>query len=836
MSKLGENHAQAQGHNKGAGKHGLQTLIIGLGMAALLIGAGPAPAQTGEPRAKAAAGETRITFKIPAQPLESAVTAFGFQAGYQIAVDQATLTGLNGNEVRGNFTPAEALGRLLATTGVTYRLIDENSATLVAAGPDAAEEEPIAMPPLTVEGETWVFEESAYESFEGYIPKHSSTATKTDTPIIETPQSISVVSRRDMDIRNVRDVGEAVAYTAGVTAGIGGENALFNGNGTIIRGFGQTAYLTNAYLDGTKLEHFGYIGVNMDPWLFERVEVLKGPASVLFGQTEPGGIINRVSKRPYIGMLNQIRLGTGNFDKAHLAFDLGAELSDAWQFRAVGLALDGEARQVHSERERQLIAPSLRWTNGDSDLTLLMHYQRDNMSASWYNHLPRAAVFGNPNGRIPLNFRVGDPTWGLWDHEVWSVGYLFRHDFNDALSFRQNLRYINQNLNARRTWHNRPLKDQRILNRLAIQDRDDSYSWTIDNQLQWKLTTGTINHTLLTGIDYFKGSGNQYLVFDAAPPLDLFAPVYNQIFPPPTRLSRDDKLDIQRTGIYMQDQIKIGDLSLLIGGRYDKAQSSFESKTRPGTDSRRSDQAFTGRAGAIYNFANGFAPYVSYAESFDPVIYGNAFDGSPFEPTEGKQYEAGIKYQPTGAEHLITMAAFDLTQENVLTADPVNPGFRIQTGEVQVRGIELEGKFSVNDNLYVTGAYTYLDHEVTKSNDGDKGKRRTQVLRHNASLWANYSLNRGMLAGMGLGVGVRYFGKTEGDWLNTFSVPGYTLVDLAAHYDLGQSPFRLEGWRASLNVNNLFDKYYIPSCLSELVCYLGLERSVRFSIGYEWDW
>ena len=654
------------------------------------------------------------------------MTAFGFQAGYQIAVDQATLTGLNGNEVRGNFTPAEALGRLLATTGVTYRFIDENSATLVAAGPDIAEEEPIAMPPLTVEGETWVFEESAYESFEGYIPKHSSTATKTDTPIIETPQSISVVSRRDMDIRDVRDVGEAVAYTAGASAGLRGAQTLFGGNSINIRGFGgngSSGMSLNSYLDGTKLQHFTYAGFNMDPWLFERVEVLKGPASVLFGQTEPGGIVNRVSKRPYIGMLNQIRLGTGNFDKAHLAFDLSAELSDAWQFRAVGLALDGEARQVHSERERQLIAPSLRWTNGDSDLTLLMLYQRDDINAGYINLLPRAAVFGNPNGRIPLNFRVGDPTWDLWNVGTYSVGYLFNHDFNNALSFRQNLRYINQNMNARWSWSLRPLKDQRIVNREGIQDRIDSYSWAIDNQLQWKLTTGAINHTLLTGIDYFKGSSNGYIAIGSAPSLDLFAPVYNQIFPPPTTVLRDAKQDMQRTGIYMQDQIKIGDLSLLIGGRYDKTKSSFENKARAGhgADSRESSQAFTGRAGAIYNFANGFAPYVSYAESFDPVS-GSAFDGSPFEPTEGKQYEVGIKYQPTGAEHLITMAAFDLTQENVITADPANRGFRIQTGEVQVRGIELEGKFSVNDNLYVTGAYTYLDDEVTKSNNGDEGE------------------------------------------------------------------------------------------------------------------
>ena len=802
--------------------------ITGLILLTLYVGL-ITPAAAAEQQAPAVA-ERALDFAIPAQNLNSALLDFAERAGFQLVYDVSMVEGRQSAPLRGAFTPREGLDRLLSGTGITWQLNGANTVSLATAE-ENEEEEPEMLPPLTVEGETWVFEESAYESFEGYIPKHSSTATKTDTPIIETPQSISVVSRRDMDIRNVRGVGEAVAYTSGVMAGSVGDVSLTQGDNTIIRGFGYAGNAQNAYLDGMRLENLVDAGVNLDPWQFERVEVLKGPASVLFGQTQPGGIINRVSKRPYIGMLNQIRLGTGNFDKAHLAFDLGAELSDAWQFRMVGLALDGEARQVHSERERQLIAPSLRWTNGDSDLTLLMYYQRDDMNASYYNHVPRAAVFGNPNGRIPLNFRAGDPTWDLWDFEVWSIGYLFNHDFNDALSFRQNLRYINQNMNNRRSWHNRPLKDQRILDRFALQYREDSYSWTIDNQLQWKLTTGIINHTLLTGIDYFKGSGNRYNGFSSVPPLDLFAPVYNQIFPPPT-ISQFSKLNMQRTGIYMQDQIKVGDLSLLIGGRYDKAQFSDERSTI----TKASDQAFTGRAGAIYNFANGFAPYLSYAESFEPVTYGNAFDGSRFEPTEGKQYEIGIKYQPTGAEHLITMSAFDLTQENVLTTDPVNPGFRIQIGEVQVRGIELEGKFSVNDNLYVTGAYTYLDHEVTKSNGGDEGKRRSQVPRHNASLWANYSLNRGTLAGMGLGLGVRYIGKTEGDRLNTFSVPGYTLVDLAAHYDLGQSPFRLEGWRASLNVNNLFDKYYIASCFSETFCFLGLERSVRFSIGYEWDW
>ena len=203
---------------------------------------------------------------------------------------------------------------------------------------------------------------------------------------------------------------------------------------------------------------------------------------------------------------------------------------------------------------------------------------------------------------------------------------------------------------------------------------------------------------------------------------------------------------------------------------------------------------------------------------------------------EGKQYEVGVKYQPTGADHLITLAAFDLTQENMRTADPVNQGFSIQIGEVQTRGIELEGKFSFNNNLQVTGAYTYLDDKVTESNTGNKGKRRPQIPEHNASLWANYSFNSGIFSGMGIGMGVRYIGKTEGDPLNTFSVPSYTLTHFAAHYDLGKSPLKLPGWQASLNVNNLFDKYYIASCYDARFCYLGRERAFRFSVGYEWDW
>ena len=712
-------------------------------------------------------------------------------------------------------------------------------ASAVTQEPDENEAAPEQLPRLGVGGEAPPMQESAYGPVEGYAAKRSATATKTDTPIIETPQSISVVSRKDMDIRNVRDIGDAVVYSSGVLGGTVGDKSSIGGAGIMIRGHGSSTSSgrsNNLHTDGLRASANGYLGNNLDPWLFERIEVLKGPASVLSGQAHPGGIINRISKRPHDGMYNQIRFGSGNFDQASVAFDLGAELNDAWQLRIVGLGLDGETQQIYGERERYLIAPSLRWTNGATDLILLMHYQHDDMNAGFYNHAPRAAVFGNPNGQLPLNFRAGDPSWDLWDTEIRSIGYLFSHQFNDALAFRQNLRYTNSRLKARRVWHNYPLdSSQRILTRFNFEDRDNMDDVTVDNQLQWKFTTGSLDHTLLIGIDYRRPSGDSDNAYGQAPSLDLFAPVYNQTFPATTIPTRLAKSRLRQTGFYIQDQIKAGNFSLLIGGRYDKAQSTYERKVRS-TTTRASDHAFTGRIGAIYNFNNGLAPYASYAESFEPVAFVRAFDGSPFEPEEGKQYEVGVKYQPAGADHLITLAAFDLTQENMLTADPVNPRFRIQIGEVQTRGIELEGKFSFNDNFQMTGAYTYLDDKVTESNTGNKGKRRPRLPEHNASLWANYSFNRGIFSGIGIGMGVRYIGKTKAGPLNTFSVPSYTLVDLAAHYDLGKSPLKLQGWQASLNVNNLFNKYYVASCFNETFCFLGRERAFRASVGYEWDW
>ena len=765
---------------------------------------------------------------IPAKPLNSALNQLAQSAAIVLSFDPAVTRDKTSQAIRGNYTFEQALNLLLQGSNLIAIKQSNGGYAIQAANGDV-----IMLDPVHVTGRR----ETAFGAVDGYVARRSATGTKTDTPILETPQSISVVTRDEMDVRDIRDIGEALAYTAGAFTGGNGETALFGGNSIKVRGFGGggTAGTSfNEYLDGMKLHAAAYVSANLDPYLFERVEVLKGPASVLFGQTQPGGIVNMVSKLPTADNVNQIRLGTGNRNRFDAAFDVGGTLNDKVLFRVVGIELEGDTQQDHSDRERRMLAPSLSWKNGGTSLTILSHYQHDDLDASVLNVVPRDGLVSNPNGRVPLNFRVGDPGFEFWDRETWSLGYLLSHEFTDAVTVRQNLRYTKNELDSNWLYRRNLDSDRRTLNRWAMHAEESAKNLTLDNQLEWKLSTGRVEHTLLSGIDYQRFSGKSSAFGDAAPSIDLFNPVYYQTIPTPSTAWWDDRQTIRQLGVYAQDQIKIGALSLLIGGRYDEAKVSMRDMlaAEPDTETER-DHDFTGRIGVIYNFENGFAPYASYSESFEPVS-GRAFDRSRFEPMKGRQYEAGVKYQPPGGNHMLTLAAFELTQENMTTSDPDNPGWSIQIGEVRTRGIELEGKANFTTGLDVVAAYTYLDDEVTESNDDDLGKRRAQVPEHSASLWANYTMFNGPLRGWKLGLGVRHIGKTQGDSENTFDVSGYTLVDLALSHDLGDSPLGLKGWKASVNVNNLLDKDYIASCSATHSCYLGVSRAVRATLTYDW--
>lgn len=676
--------------------------------------------------------------------------------------------------------------------------------------------------------------------------KESISGTKTNTPLLLTPQSISVVSMEDMRTRSILSVADAVAYSAGVFANTKG--VTYGGDAIAIRGFGNdgtTGAAGNTYVDGLRLSGTGYVSGALDPYLYERVEVVKGPASVLYGQSVPGGLINMVSKRPQSEFGGEVMVRYGTFDRKQFAFDAtGPVTSDGDLLaRVTGTWFDGHDIYSFSDRERVLFAPSLTWNLGErTSLTVLTHYQKDDFAGSTLNWLPTiGTVIDNPNGQISRKLFTGDPNYQRWDRHTASVGYQFQHGFSDFLTVHQNFRYTDTQLDSHNIYISRLSADLRTAGRQAFGLQENSDDLTIDNHAALTFSTGAISHQVLVGLDWQKMKYSTDRVFAIAPTLDVFAPVYNQVIPEPApfqnRIYRREQ-----TGLYIQDQIVLGGTRLLLGLRQDWA--SFKASDLIFNVSQKSrSKALTKRAALLHAFDNGLAPYVSYSESFTPQD-GLDAEGNSFDPEEGRQYEAGVKYQPVGTESFLTASIFDLRRRNYLTASDI-PGVSRQNGEVRIRGLELEANVALPAGLTLVGAYTLLDSKVTESGDTvsgvnpetlaiesreQEGLRLHAVPRHNASLWVNY-VNP---IGVALGAGVRYSSSTYGDAANLSRVPAFTLFDASVRFDLGAWLPDLEGLELSVKANNVFDKKYIASCIGIDRCYYGQARNVIADLAWRW--
>jgi iron complex outermembrane receptor protein len=675
--------------------------------------------------------------------------------------------------------------------------------------------EPVTLPEITVTG--------AAAKDTGYKATRATTATKTDTPLIEAPQSISVITRDRLEAQNVQSLAEALRYTPGVQGEPFGFDPRFPS--LQIRGFQAFRGL---YRDGLQVNQFGIPQFRVELYGVERIEVLRGPASVLYGQNNPGGIVNFVSKRPTALPFREVELQMGSFNLFQGAFDLSGPVTKdgTLLFRLTGLARDSDTQVEFVEDDRLFIAPTLTWRpRAGTTLTILGHYQSD--STDFTSSLPaEGTVLSNRFGRIPVSRYSGEPGFAGYDRTQSAIGYLFEHQAGDAWTFRQNARYDYLDVGQQGLFGTGLQADQRTLNRLSFDSESDKHAFAIDTQAQARFVTGPLAHTLLGGLDYQRLTESVFGgCCPAGPPIDVFDPVYGQAVPrPPINLDTDTTLE--QIGLYLQDQIKLYErLVLVLGGRHDWASSDTDDRIS-GTSTEQEDRAFTARAGLVYLFDVGVAPYVSYSESFLPIVGTNLF-GEPFEPERGQQYEIGVKYQPPGTKSFVTVAAFDLRRQNVLTADPTNPFNRVQTEEVRSRGVELEGIASLPFGLDVVASYTYLDTEITKSNAGDEGKRPLIVPEHLASLWADYTIRGTSCAGLGFGGGVRYIGSTFGDTANTLEVPDYTLADAAVHYEW-------RGLRFAVNAKNLFDKEHVASCFGPTFCRYGDGRTVIGTVGYRW--
>lgn len=678
-------------------------------------------------------------------------------------------------------------------------------------------------PTLPQQAQSSASGESAYGPVEGYVATRGSAGTKTDAPLIEIPQSVSVITRQQMDDRKVESLNDALRYTAGVQAG---DTADLTTESFAIRGF-NTPYLS-VYRDGLREMFRGFDSVT-ETYGLERVEVLKGPASVLYGQGMPGGVVNLVTKRPTDTSLREVQFQYGTFERYQAAFDFSgkAEHSDNVLYRLTFMGRESDTQIDYVPDDRVYIAPALtfRSDSRDTTLTVLSSYQRDH--TSFIDGLPaKGTVLFNPNGSIPSSRFTGEPAWSNFERESYSVGYILDHKVSDAFSLHQTARFTSSGYD-RRQIQNQGLDDADLetIFRRARQATQESERFNMDSRAQYKFEVGSTKHDLVGGIDYGKAFFKTTMYQGSIDGLNIFDPVYGAPVTTPD-LRFDDQQTADQTGLYLQDHIKLLDgLNILAGVRKDWATDRYKDKLN-NTVTEQKDDAVTYRIGAIYDTPIGLAPYVSYAESFTPVS-GTDSAGRQFAPETGEQYEAGIKFQPAGTASFMTLAAFDLTRANVLTFNPADPDFSSQTGEIRSKGIEVEGVGELTKEISFVASYTYTDAQVTKSTDLDLGKRPFTVPEHMASIWGNYAFKGGPFDGLSVGAGVRYTGSTAGDLENTFYVPSYTVTDAAIRYQYENVLF-------SINANNVFDKEYVSLCYWEGSCYFGNRRSVIGSVTYKW--
>lgn len=702
----------------------------------------------------------------------------------------------------------------------------------------------------------------------GLISYVSASASKSDTPIVKSPVSVSVLTEKRIADLGAETLQDAIGYVAGVYNGPYGVDT--RGDWAHIRGVAPVQYL-----DGLQMMFGYYNNARPNPYNFERIEILKGPSSMLYGQGSTGGIINSVSKRPKQGTSGEIWAQLGNFYRKQLAFDFNtaADSNEDVLVRTVAMYRDSETQTEYVDDNTLFFAPSLTWhVTDNTSLTVLTNFQK-NESGSSTQFFPHEGTINSAQyGQISSERFVSEPGWDQYDTEQKAVTLIVDHYINDMFSVHWSARKMDSEATYRTmyAWPPKLQEDKRsIVRNFSLSDAVAD-SITTDLQLRGAFDTGMVSHTIVTGIDYQSAdtdtdrlyltpaSIKQFVGIDVDTSLDLYDPVYGQIgFLPtgdmiPDTPGQNDK----QIGIYFQDSMEIGNFIVNAALRYDEV----ETKSDAAGAVKDEQSATTGRLGILYTFEDyGIAPYVSYSESFLPQ-YGARPDGldengqvkyGTYKPREGEQLEAGIKYQPKGTEHLITASVFDITQKNAPRS--IAPNHEVQDGSTNIQGIELEAQLEFNE-FDVYAAYAYTDSE---QNTSDKSKEellglilqgqtylQNQLITDSASLaavpehlfniWTTYR-PESFLPGLKVGAGMRYVGETFdgsrtiealGQTLHTaVTTDAYTVFDLMVGYEFNN-------FDISLNVDNVADKTVVTSCLYRGDCFYGQQRTITANVKY----
>ena len=640
-----------------------------------------------------------------------------------------------------------------------------------------------------------------------YRVPNSSTATGTNTPILETPFSVQVITPdiiRDQQIIQVKD---ALVNVSGVT--FGGDVQGRSGNTFSIRGFTGAPVL----LDGFR--RFGSSGEgssqpNFEVANLERIEVLKGPASILYGAIEPGGLINLVSKKPLATPFYEVELQGGSRNFIRPRFDISGNLSDDGKvlYRVNGLFQNFNAFQNYTQPDQKYyIAPTIAWKiNDQTDLNIAFEYSNSNRPATFGIPAVGKGVADVPRDRITT-----EPSDSVTNVTT-NIGYTLEHRFDSNWKLRNAFRYTSYAYDfgvvALPLFFDEATS---TVNRVLASQDAQNKDYTFQTNVTGEFATGDVKHTLLAGVDYvYRDSRIVSAVDFTFRSLNLFNPTYGLTKPNESALPifGGESTTGNSFGFYLQDQISVfKNLKLLAGLRYDTLSQKTINIAGLATlagESSLNATALTPRFGLLYQLTDTLSLYGSYSQSFAPNTASTA-TGEALPPQRGRGYEFGVKSEFLEGKLFATLAYFDVTKQNIAVTDPNFPLFSIASGEQRSRGFEFDLSGEIMAGWKIIASYANIKGEVTAdTNAANVGNRLFGLPENSASLWSTYEIQQGDLQGLGFGLGFNYVGDRQGDLDNSFSLGSYFTTNAAIFYKRNK-------WRFALNLKNIGDVKYIES-------------------------
>nr|WP_202895474.1 TonB-dependent siderophore receptor [Iningainema tapete] len=746
--------------------------------------------------------------------------AFTFRSQKPVeGITEITVTNIDGNTVRVTVVGEKALPTVELfddNVGLVFGITSAATATKPPQKPQTpqAQEKPASETPqekpLDSQGDEPI-ELVVTGELDGYRVPDASTATRTDTPLRDIPASIQVIPRQVIEDRNIERLQDALENVSGVTKG--GNYSGTAAGAFVIRGFTQAGNFRNGLRDNG-FNSFAEIAN------IERFEVLKGPASVLFGQVEPGGIINLVTKQPLNESYYSVEFTAENYNFYRPTFDISGPLNaeKTVLYRLNAAYQNSESFRNFVDTERFFIAPALTWKIGsNTTLDLDFEFLRNDTP------FDRGLVILDDNSfALPINSNFSYPSLDDRKQTIYRGGYRFEHRFSDNWRIRNNFLVSSLDAGGTSVYDAGNLINNRFTPRVFYNERNVFQNYGLQTDLIGKFNTGSIAHQLLLGFDFNRNTSFYEGRSASLPANDIFNPVFE--IPRPTVLS-DPEIFSSRTdtwGIYLQDQVTLLDnLKLLVGGRFD-----FSTQNNLVARGEQFDDAFSPRVGIVYQPSQAISLYASYSTSFLPVIGRSTNDSRPFKPTKGKQFEVGIKGEFLDGKLSATLAAFDITKSNVQTTDPNNSRFQIQVGEQQSQGIELDVIGEILPGWNIIATYAYIDARVSEDTNRNLiGNRLNNSAQHTASLWTTYEIQNGGLKGFGGGLGLFFVGDRPGNLSNTFELPSFFRTDATIFYKSDQ-------WRVALNIRNLFGVEYYETSQNRNIIYPGAPFTVQGTISF----